>query len=99
MLRMELADFLSAMSRGTNAERRLYEPIPGNGMQATLTIAGQPSVAAAIHDISRGGIALLHACDDCVSMDVKIEVPGGSMVEGQVVNTGGGTIGIAFRQD
>ena len=99
VLRTEVADFLSSMSRGSNAERRLYERVPGNGTQATLTIAGQPSVAAVIHDISRGGVALIHNGNNYTGLDVKIELPGGGTVEGRIVSEGGGTIGIAFRQD
>ena len=99
MMRSEVTDFLAAMLQSDGSERRSYERIRGNGMQATLQMAGRPAVRATIQDISRGGIALQHQCADELGTDVDIGLPGGVSAKGRIVRLGGGTTGIAFRQD
>jgi methyl-accepting chemotaxis protein len=98
-LRSEVTDFITAMSRGDEAERRLYERIPGSGTEATLRIAGRPTAQATIRDIARGGIALLHTCNVEVGADAEIGLPGGSSIKGRVVRAGNNLISLAFRQD
>ncbi len=98
-LRSEVTDFISAVSRGDEAERRLYERIPGGGAEATLRIPGYPAVQAAIRDIARGGIALRHTCNLDVGTDVEIGLPGGSSTKGRVVRAESDLISLAFRQD
>jgi methyl-accepting chemotaxis protein len=98
-LRSEVTDFLAAMSHGDESERRLYERIPAGGARATLQFAGRPAVSVTVQDISRGGINLLHACDETVGTDAEITLPGGGSVNGRVANNAKGSIGISFRQD
>jgi methyl-accepting chemotaxis protein len=98
-LRSEVAHFLSAMSGGDDAERRLYERISAGGAQATLQIAGQPAVTVAIADISRGGISLKHNCNDSVGTDAEVILPGGNAVKARIARNANGLLGLAFRQD
>lgn len=99
-LRIEVSDFLSAMSRGDDAERRRYERCPGNGSNAMLRIAGQPEAQAEIVDISRGGMAVRYQGQIAAGAEVTVTLPGrGPAVTGRVSRTGSGTVGLSFRQD
>jgi methyl-accepting chemotaxis protein len=98
-LRSEVTDFLSAMSQGDEAERRLYERIPAGGAQTTLQIAGRSAVQATIQNISRGGMAVRLTCKDKGGTDVDIGLPGGVSIKGRVVCAADGFLGLAFRQD
>jgi methyl-accepting chemotaxis protein len=98
-LRSEVTHFLSAMSRGDDAERRLYERISAGGAQATLQTAGQPGVTVTIADISRGGISLKHNCNDSVGTDAEVILPGGNVVKARIARNANGLLGLAFRQD
>jgi methyl-accepting chemotaxis protein len=98
-LRSEVTDFLNAMSQGDDAERRLYERVPGGGIQLTLQIAGRPGVQATIHDISRGGVGLMHVCDDKIGTAAEIALPGGGSVKARIARNRGGMVGFVFLQD
>jgi methyl-accepting chemotaxis protein len=98
-LRTEVTDFLAAMSRGDDAERRLYERIPGGTARVTLRFDGKPAVDALIGDISRGGMAVRHDGRYPVGTDLEVGLPGGTTVRGRVARCGDGAIGVAFRQD
>jgi methyl-accepting chemotaxis protein len=98
-LQAEVTDFLTAVSRGDDAERRLYERIPGNGTRANLQIPGRPVVQATIKDISRGGMGLLCDCNDKIGTGVEITLPSGGLVGGRIASNVDGSLGIAFRQD
>jgi methyl-accepting chemotaxis protein len=98
-LRVEVTDFLAAMSHGDDAERRLYERIPGDGARATLRFADGAPAEAAIEDISRGGMAVRHAGSYRAGSDVEITLPGGNVVKARVARSGAGLTGLAFRQD
>jgi methyl-accepting chemotaxis protein len=98
-LRTEVTDFLNAMSQGDDAERRLYERISGGGIQATVQIAGRPGVQATICDISRGGVGLLHVCEDNIGTDAAVTLPGGGSVKARIARNRGGNVGFVFLQD
>jgi methyl-accepting chemotaxis protein len=98
-LRSEVRDFVSAVSRGDDSERRLYERIPGGGADATLQIAGRTAERAAIRDIARGGIALMVMCTERVGTDVATILPGGGLVKARIVRNTDGVLSLAFRQD
>jgi methyl-accepting chemotaxis protein len=98
-LRIEVTDFLAAMSHGDDNERRLYERISGNGARVTLRFDGKPAAEASINDISRGGMVVQHSGVHAVGADMEIGLPGGASVRGRVVRAGNGSVGIAFRQD
>jgi hypothetical protein len=87
------------MSQGDDAERRLYERIPGGGTQATLRISGRPGVQARILDISRGGMGLAHECADKMGAEVEAALPGGVTVKGRIARKLNGSIGLVFQQD
>jgi methyl-accepting chemotaxis protein len=98
-LRTEVAEFLTAMSRGDDAERRLYERIPAGGAKVTLQPAGRPAVQLTIQDISRGGMGLAYDCPDKVGTDIEIVLPTGETINARVARNQNGSVGYAFRQD
>jgi methyl-accepting chemotaxis protein len=98
-LQSEVTDFLAAMSQGDDVERRLYERISGGGLQVTLQIAGRAGVKAMIEDISRGGVGLIHGCEDKIGTDVDISLPGVGSVKGRIARKIGGVLGLVFLQD
>ena len=98
-LRREVTDFLAAMSRGDDAERRRYERIPGGGATANLRIAGGPAVQVAIQDICRGGAALAHHCTAPVGSELELELAGGGVVGGRVARSENDSLGMTFHQD
>jgi len=97
-LQTEVTDFLSAMSQGDDAERRLYERIPAGG-HVTLKIAGRPGAEADLEDISRGGAAVRYACNDKVGANVEITLPGGVSVKARIARNSAGSLGLVFLQD
>lgn len=99
MLRTEVNDFLTAMTRGDTDERRAFERIPGDGATASLRVSGQQDITASIRDVSQGGISL--ACDSQVPSGTTVQVglPSGGMVSARIVRSDGGVLAIAFRQD
>ena len=98
-LRTEVSDFLSATSRGDEAERRLYERIPGGVTRSTLRFEGTPDADALILDISRGGMSVHHHGKYGVGTDLNIVLPGGVALKGRITRCVNGNIGVAFRQD
>ena len=98
-LRSEVTDFLAAMSRNDDAERRLYERIDGNGAIVTLRFAGRPPSKATIVNISRGGMAVRHNGNEVVGTELELDLPGAGMVRGRVVRHGDGLLVVTFRQD
>ncbi len=98
-LRREVTDFLTAMSRGDETERRRYERIPAQGMTATLRVEGRAAHDANVQDISRGGAALLTKIAYPVGTEIELGFPGGIAVKGRVARVRNDIIGISLRQD
>jgi methyl-accepting chemotaxis protein len=98
-LRSEVTNFLAAMSRGDEAERRLYERVPGGGVQVGVLFPGQPCVQATISDISRGGVCVMYNCKDAPGSSVQLTIPGGATLGGRVARNANGLLGVSFRQD
>jgi methyl-accepting chemotaxis protein len=98
-LRSEVSDFLAAMSGGDDAERRLYERIPGGANEVTLRIARRPGVLMKIEDISRGGVGVRHDCDDQIGTNVEITLPDGAAINGRIARREKGLLGLVFSQD
>jgi methyl-accepting chemotaxis protein len=98
-LRREVTDFLAAMSRGDDAERRLYERIAVAGGTVRVRIDGRAPVEAAVRDISRGGVALSYTGTDRAGKDLEIVMQDGSAIGGRIARSGDGMIGVCFRQD
>jgi methyl-accepting chemotaxis protein len=98
-LQVDVNDFLSAMKRGDDDERRSYERVPGGGAKATLGMANQADAEFAVRNISRGGIAL--SCDRPAQAGTEVQVglPGGGRVPGRVVRSNQGEFVVSFRQD
>jgi len=100
MLRQEVDAFLSVMARKDEAERRLYERIPGGGHAVVVELPGQKRREAAIQDISRGGVAMLAAWTEPVGTELGVTLPGvDGLVPARMVRGGNGTVALAFRQD
>ena len=65
LLETELKQFLTAMARTDEAERRRYERIPGRELMAQVQFPGSGATRLPIRDISRGGVGL--GCDRTIS--------------------------------
>jgi methyl-accepting chemotaxis protein len=98
-LRSEVTDFLTAMSRGDDAERRLYERVPAAGFVATLRIAGRASMEVGMEDISRGGMGVAWVCADEPGTEVEVTLPGGNVVKGRIARKTATSTGIIFLQN
>jgi methyl-accepting chemotaxis protein len=99
-LQKEVADFLAAMSRGDEAERRKFERISGNGTQAHLVLGDGRKVAGEIRDISCGGVLVLVDVKEPVGRDLQMTLPGADVaVHGRVVRSEAGGVALCFRQD
>jgi methyl-accepting chemotaxis protein len=98
-LRSEVTEFLTAMSSGDDAERRLYERIPASGTDVTLRLPGRPDARAVLQDISRGGMGVIFNCSDKVGTDAEITLPGGDSINARITRNHNGAVGFAFRQD
>jgi len=98
-LRREVTDFLSANSRGSDADRRRYERVSAGDAKAMLRIAGRPAIQVSISDISRGGISLVQICHDPIGTSVEVGLPGAGIVGGRVARVEGGVMGISLQQD
>jgi methyl-accepting chemotaxis protein len=98
-LRVEVNDFLTAMTRDDGDERRSYERVAGAGATASLSIRGGDKARVVVLDISRGGIAL--RCDSVApaGTEVQVDLPASGSVSGRVVRSENGTLVVAFRQD
>jgi len=98
-MRDEVGQFLQAMGGASDEERRLYERIPGNGTFARLrTPKGE--LQAPIQDIARGGLGLRCDWKGEPGAEVPVLLPGiEAAVSARVIRAGGGTLGLAFRQD
>ena len=95
----EVQQFLAAM-RATEADRRSFERLPGNGAAAILMVPGRPERRAGIVDMSRGGVAL--DCDLSLGAGTELQVMlphAKGPLPGRVVRAGRGVLAITFRQD
>lgn len=101
MLSQEVDAFLTVMARKDEAERRLYERIPGAGHRVAVELPGQPRREATVQDISRGGIALLASSwTEQVGTEVSVTLPGvDGPVPARMVRSGNGAVALAFHQD
>jgi methyl-accepting chemotaxis protein len=98
-LRIEVDAFLAAMTR-EDSFGRAYERIPCHGAAAKLALPGRPETDVAIHDISRGGVALRANLTANIGATVKLRVPGVSTpLPARIVRNDSGLIGLAFSQD
>jgi methyl-accepting chemotaxis protein len=98
-LRVEVNDFLSAMKRSDDDDRRAYERLPGAGITATLHAQGLADIQASVRDISRGGVALVCDCTASSGAEVNVGLPTAGRVPGRVVRSENGVVVIAFRQN
>jgi methyl-accepting chemotaxis protein len=98
-LRVEVTEFLSAMKRSENDDRRAYERILGAGATATLIVRGFADTEAEVHDISRGGVSLLCGTTAPSGTEVQLRLPLGANVPGRIVRSERGVVTVAFRQD
>ena len=98
-LRSEVTEFLAAMSQGDDANRRLYERIPGNGCHVTVQFSGASVAQAVLVDISRGGMAVELEGDHPSGTDAELRLPGGGVVKGRVTRCAVSGVSFAFRQD
>ena len=99
-LRGEVTEFLQAMASTSDEDRRRYERIAGHGAEAVLRARGGSQVRGVIVDISRGGGAVRCDWQAEVGAEVEVEMPDADRaVYARCVRSGGGQVGLAFRQD
>ncbi|TLU74122.1 methyl-accepting chemotaxis protein [Lichenicoccus roseus] len=98
-LRTEVSDFLTAISKGGEDERRLYERIDGRGVTGSLQVTGRPGISATIVDISRGGLQLRVTSDCPLGSDGHVTLPDGTRIACRIARSGRDLLGLAFRQD
>ena len=100
VLRSELTQFLEAIAKTDDADRRRYERISGAGNMAVLRVPGGQELRAAIADISRGGVALRTDWWAAAGTEVQVVLPAGSSaVTARTVRSENGGLALAFRQD
>jgi len=100
VLRSELTQFLEAIAKTDEADRRRYERIGGAGANAVLRVPGRAEIRAPIANISRGGMALRTDWWDAAGTEVQVALPGSSgTVTARTVRTDNGQLALAFRQD
>jgi HAMP domain-containing protein len=96
----ELTQFLEAMTKTDDANRRRYERIPGNGAEAVFRPPGAAEVRALIADISRGGVGLRTNWAAAAGAEAQVSLPGvDTPVTARVARTLSGVLVLAFRQD
>ena len=96
----EVTQFLDAMARVSDEDRRGYERIPGQGAVATVRATGRSEQRAAVVDISRSGAAL--RCDWSLDAgsEIQVEMAGSDgPMAARVVRCGQGVVALVFRQD
>ncbi len=96
----EVTQFLDAMARVSDEDRRGYERIPGQGALATVRATGRSEQRAAVVDISRSGAAL--RCDWSLDAgsEIQVELAGSDgPMAARVVRCGQGVVALVFRQD
>jgi methyl-accepting chemotaxis protein len=99
-LRGEVTQFLEAMAKTNDEDRRLYERIPGNGAQAMLRASGRAEMRVVIHDISRSDISVRTDWSADSGTEVQIELPGTEgPVSARTLQSDGRVLGLTFRQD
>jgi methyl-accepting chemotaxis protein len=95
----EIKEFLHAMARSEEIDRRRYERVPGNDTIAVLHVPGRPPERVVIHDISRGGVALRSDWSSQAGTGVEISLPGtDAPVPARLVRSGGGRLSLSFLQ-
>jgi methyl-accepting chemotaxis protein len=100
VLRFELAQFLQAISRTDEQDRRRYERISGNGAHAVLRFSDHADIRAEIVDISRGGVSVRTGWSSGKGTEVRVSQPGrNDSVIARIAWSGVGVLALAFRQD
>ena len=99
-LRAEVTQFLDAMAHADADERRLYERIVVQDVEATLQTAGLPETRGSVVDISRGGAALRCNWALDAGVEVHLGLPGADgRITARVVRCERGVMAVAFRQE
>ncbi len=100
VLRSELTQFLEAMAKTDDADRRRYERIDGGGAEATLRPLGRAEFRAVIIDISRGGVSLRTDWSAPAGTEIQVMLPGVDVpVTARTARTRNGMLALAFRQE
>jgi len=98
-LKEELDQFLHSMANLTDEQRRRYERVPGNGLNATFRGGPHTGETAVIRNISRGGVALETGWSPAPGEPVGIAVTDQCTVTGRVTWSRDGILALAFNQD
>jgi methyl-accepting chemotaxis protein len=98
-LQREVMDFLTSLSQGSEAHRRLYERVATPGLRVSFQLEGGEKHEAALLDISRGGMSVQATVTPLAGTSVTVWLPGGATVSGRIARIDQGKIGISVRQD
>jgi hypothetical protein len=100
VLRSELTQFLEAIAKTDEEDRRRYERIDGGGTTAVLRPAGREEMRPVIANMSRGGVALRTDWWADAGTEVQVLLPGASAaVTARTVRSQDGILALTFRQD
>lgn len=99
-LHTELTQFLEAIAKTSEDDRRRYERIDGNGAEVTLRTSDHREFRGPIVDISRGGVALRIDWWAAAGTEVEVTLPGVDRpVLARTARRRDGVLALAFRQD
>ena len=98
-LRDEVDQFLAAVLTG-GEERRSFERFPAGDLRADVIHPGGTATAVTVVDVSRGGTALGLSATLAVGTALRVRFATGRQeIDGRVVRSDGGVVGVVFRQD
>jgi len=96
----EVRQFLHAMARSDEDNRRRYERIQGGGMAARLEVPGGGQRQAVINDISRSGAALQSDWWTEAGAAIEVCLPGADgQVAARLVRSDSAILALSFSQD
>jgi methyl-accepting chemotaxis protein len=100
MLRSEVTQFLTAMSSGSDVERRRYERIPCPNLTATVTLPGKSAATPRLINVSRGGASFASSLVAEPGADLEILFDGeASSIPSRIVRCQNGEVSVVFGQN
>jgi methyl-accepting chemotaxis protein len=98
-LRTQVDEYLHAVM-ADSSDRRRFERIAANDIQAMLALPGMEAVPAQVRDLSKTGAALLCRLPVTVGAAIAVTLPdAGGPVESSVVRINGGIVAVSFASN
>jgi methyl-accepting chemotaxis protein len=99
-LRVEVDQFLVAVRNDTTDERRRYERLSMDGVMVGVQTKGRSATRLTLHDISRGGAALVSDWTLAPGTPIELELPqADGPVPARVVRCDGGALAVVFSSE